>query len=494
MKIVEKSGNEIVLLALPSEEVLRGEYVLIEDEFQGRQILVQVYDESYLDTPELINDIVRDEVLHSSSKGIDNDPHEISGINYLIRDMKLLKCKIRGAIDRVDLTPNVAWLPSRVNSKIRKLSIEELSSFSKRFGYRTIPIGVSQDGGTFNIYAESLDGKLNIITGKKGTGKSHLAKLIIAKLIEYGAYVIVFDLNNEYGGIGWKHDSKPSPILDRVVQLVPGESLKFTLDYIGLSGMLNMLLHSLDIPGASLREFVRIWEMLQAQGMIDMLALGEAIKKSRCNELVRDALLSRYYTILSSKLVSERKENLLFFESLFSRLNRGGALVISLNRLQPQIRKLSVEIVLSKIVELLERKLIPPIFLFAEEAHIYLRETYWDDIITRMRHFGIFTTFITNQPDAIKDSIYRQADNLFLFNFTNELDLETISRASVTDSATIKTIARTLPPRNCMLLGKIVDELPIIVTVKPTEMLTLGETNFFFKERSQEIQIKMQSG
>ncbi len=88
---------------------------------------------------------------------------------------------------------------------------------------------------------------------------------------------------------------------------------------------------------------------------------------------------------------------------------------------------MTVELILSKLVELLEQKAIPPVFLLSEEAHLYLRDTYWEDLITRMRHFGVFTTFVTNQPDAIKQEIYRQADNIFLYNFSNEADLNLVS-------------------------------------------------------------------
>ena len=139
-----------------------------------------------------------------------------------------------------------------------------------------------------------------------------------------------------------------------------------------------------------------------------------------------------------------------------------------------------VEIILSKLVQLLEKEIIPPVFLFAEEAHLYLRETYWDDIVTRMRHFGIFTTLITNQPDAINDGIYRQADNIFLFNFTNETDLDMIGRASTADSDTIKSIVRTLPRRHCLILGRVVSDFPMLVKVGESRFMSMGQTKRFF--------------
>ena len=98
-----------------------------------------------------------------------------------------------------------------------------------------------------------------------------------------------------------------------------------------------------------------------------------------------------------------------------------------------------------------------------------------------MRHFGIYATFITNQPDAIGDAIYRQVDNVFLFNFMNDTDLDKISKVSLADNDTIKSIVRTLPQRHCLTIGKVVCELPMVIKIAPVELLTGGETKKFFK-------------
>jgi DNA helicase HerA-like ATPase len=143
-----------------------------------------------------------------------------------------------------------------------------------------------------------------------------------------------------------------------------------------------------------------------------------------------------------------------------------------------------VEYVLSKLVELLTQQKLRAVFLFAEEAHLYLRETYWDDIVTRMRHFGVFTTFVTNQPDTIRENIYRQADNIFLFNFTNEHDLEAVSRAAKVDAETVKSIARDLPAHHCLLLGTAVKDFPMVVKVKALDVQTMGQTRLFFTEKN----------
>ena len=144
-------------------------------------------------------------------------------------------------------------------------------------------------------------------------------------------------------------------------------------------------------------------------------------------------------------------------------------------------RQIVVEYVLGKLVDSLTAWQLRAVFLFAEEAHLYLRETYWDDIVTRMRHFGIFTTFITNQPDTIRESIYRQADNIFLFNFTNEHDLDVVSRAARVDAETVRSIARDLPPQHCLTLGKVVRDFPMVTRVRTLDLKTMGETRLFFK-------------
>lgn len=120
------------------------------------------------------------------------------------------------------------------------------------------------------------------------------------------------------------------------------------------------------------------------------------------------------------------------------------------------------------------------VFLFAEEAHLYLRETYWEDIVTRMRHLGLFPIFVTNQPDSVSDTIYRQADNIFLFNFTNENDLATVSKATMVDAQTINTIAKELPPHYCLVLGKVTNDFPLIMKVKELKVEEMGETRLFF--------------
>ena len=479
MKILSKNGNELLLLAMKEDSAAKGDYLLIED--RSRSMVVQVYDEEYLSSQALIEDIVKEEVVNASSMENLHDPLNIGSLSRLVRDARVFRAKIRASVNDGKLSSDVSWLPSRVESKIRRIAIKELDSLLGRCGVFPIPVGRAGHEEEFEIFAEDLDGKLTVITGKKESGKSHLSKMLIKTLVQYGAFVVVFDLNNEYGGLGWSRAGIPSSINQQVKVLEPGKTLRFTLDYCGKTAISGMLKNALDMPAASLREFLRIWDWCESKQSLSIDAIGNAVNTWSINELVRDALVSRYHVIQSSQLFINGERGLQFEDIISGK--SGAAMIISMGEVSPTVRRMVVELVLSKIVDLLEHKQIPPIFLFAEEAHIYIRDTYWEDIITRMRHFGIYTTFITNQPDAISDGIYRQVDNIFLFNFTNDNDLDKISKVSLADNDTIRSIVRTLPQRQCLAIGKTVCDLPVVIKVAAAEVLMLGETKKFFTKK-----------
>lgn len=67
MKILSKNGNELVMLAMKTEIASKGDYLIIEDEKARRKMVVQIYDEEYLSSQSLIEDIVKDEVVIASS-------------------------------------------------------------------------------------------------------------------------------------------------------------------------------------------------------------------------------------------------------------------------------------------------------------------------------------------------------------------------------------------------------------------------------------------
>ena len=482
MKLYKKEGNVLQILSFPGETVEKGDYLLVDDSEARRSLIAQVIDVQFASIPGVLEELLRN--LSDGGglvQGEDIDPLEIAPHITFIQDASLLICKIRATVENENLSPSSSWLPSRSQSTVRKLPLPTLLKLAKVEGKLPIVLGGTKDSSLLTIDASSLDGRLNIITGKKETGKSHLSKLLMVNLVGYKATVVIFDLNGEYHSLGMTKDGKRNAIYDKIHVLTPSQNFKLALTQINLHVLLGILIHALHLPGTSAREFRHIWQSLKGRDSLTLHELGETIRNWNCNQHVRDALFSRYHSLVNSGFFTDNiVEATMLEDCLLKAKEQGGAIVINLRNTGSIDRQIVVEYVLGKLVESLTSWKLKAVFLFAEEAHLYLRETYWDDIVTRMRHFGIFTTFITNQPDTIRDNIYRQADNIFLFNFTNEHDLDVVSRAARVDAETVRSIARDLPPHYCLALGKAVRDFPIVTKVKAMDVKTMGETRLFF--------------
>jgi len=484
VKLYRKEGNILQILSFPNDNSEKGDYLLVDDADAGKALIAQVIDVQFAAIPGVLEELLR--TLPDGGEpiqGEDIDPLEIAPHITYIQDASLLVCKIRATLENGMLTPSSSWLPSRSQSTIKKLSIPMLTKLARMDGNLPVILGGTKDGSLLTIDASAIDGTLNIITGKKGCGKSHLSKLMMVSMVGYKATVVVFDLNGEYSSLGMTADGKRNMYYDKIHALTPGQNFKVALDQLHLNVVMGILIHALHLPGTSAREFRRLWKQLKDNGKLSLSALGDAIRNLNCNQHVRDALASRFHSLVNSGFFTDSPaEATMLEECLLKAKDNGGAVIVNLKNTNNIDRQIVVEYVLGKLVDSLQSWKLKAVFLFAEEAHLYLRETYWDDIVTRMRHFGIFTTFITNQPDTIKDGIYRQADNIFLFNFTNEHDLEVVSRAARVDAETVKSIARDLPPHHCLTLGRVVSDFPIVTRVRAMDLRTMGETRLFFKD------------
>ena len=440
---------------------------------ESRGLLVQAIDLQYANVPGVLEDILRDVMTDGELSGQDVDPLNISSQVDALKDTRLAVCKIRGTIAQDgSLSPSSSWLPSRTSSKIRPYPVNRLIMNG---GKMPVKLG-HNDGEPISVDASGLDGGLNIITGRKGSGKSHLAKLLLLSMAGWGAPCIVLDVNGEYINLHKSKDGRQSSA--RLTVLAPRSGLNFSMSKLGLRTVAGVLSHALDLPATSSKVFTTIWKDLEARGDLTLPTVIQAVQSWSCHDSVREALTSRLQVLMESGLFDEA--NPLTEERILHTIEGGGVLVVNLKNQSQIVRRILVEIFLGELTKILSSNWLKAAFLFAEEAHLYLRDTYWDDIVTRMRHIGLFTTFITNQPDTVQEAIYRQADNVFIFNFTNEHDIEAIGKVAKADSDTIRYLVRGIPTRRCLLLGNVVKDLPLMVDVEQLDVRTMGETRLFF--------------
>ena len=200
LKILKKEADDLQLLCFPEEEAEKGDYLLVTDRIKGRSLIVQIIDIQYANIPGILEDLLRDGISEASLSGDEVDPLNVSSQIRILKDTRLLVGKIRGAIENDRVSKDVAWLPSR-NASI----IEPMPSglFHEAFSSRhSFEIGSTNRFPHVTPDLAALDGRLNIVTGRKGTGKSHLTKLLVTSLVREGAPVVVFDVNGEYVNLG----------------------------------------------------------------------------------------------------------------------------------------------------------------------------------------------------------------------------------------------------------------------------------------------------
>jgi uncharacterized protein len=98
MRILYKnSTDELVLLAMKSETASKGDYLLIHDEKTNKKMVVQVYNEEYLSSQSLVEDMVKDEMVVATSIENLHDPLEIGNLSRMIRDARLFRAKLHGS-------------------------------------------------------------------------------------------------------------------------------------------------------------------------------------------------------------------------------------------------------------------------------------------------------------------------------------------------------------------------------------------------------------
>ena len=481
MKILRKEGDDIQLLCFPEEDVVKGDYILIHDAVGERSLIAQIIDVQYANVPGILEDLLRDGISENAIKGNEVDPFKVASQIEILKDTRLLVGKIRGAIDHGQLSHDASWLPSRTHSQVAKMPISFLTD--RLSSHHAFELGSTYRSTIIRSDLTALDGRLNIVTGRKGTGKSHLSKLLVTSLVNQGAPVVVLDVNGEYVNLGNRSDGRQMHAQPKILSLIPGINLRFNLSQIGLGTLLGILLHALALPENSARVFARIWHDLEHENSLTMNALEGAIANFGCHDSIKDALQARFHTLEDSGLFSDDPRVAIRLEEVFRNHPSGCALIVNMKNQHATMRRITVELLITKLTDLLSTQKLKALFLFAEEAHLYLRETYWDDIVTRMRHLGLFTTFVTNQPDTIQNSIYRQADNFFLFNFSNDHDLEVVSKVAKVDTDTVKLVVRDLPPRRCLVVGDMVGNFPLVIDVKPLDVQTMGGTRYFFQDQ-----------
>jgi hypothetical protein len=392
------------------------------------------------------------------------------------------------------------WIPTR-DVEIERTPDEELLGQCVRLEGNPIALGHTLYGAPFTIEGRKLE-KVNVITGVKGAGKSHLAKVILLQLIERGAPCIVFDINREYIHLP-RHRVNPASGEVRgrgVMHLDAGGSFKLGVHQFGLPPLMTLLtryglpeVSAMHFENRMNRLFAELdqWErpgttppFIGLKQLIEMAEAGEFGSGSQ-SVIINGAIRSRLEALRHTGIFANARQEAVSLKTYYSWVREGGALVIDLSRLSNLARTGLVQALLELVKDVCQAEIeagthrFP--FVFFEEAHLYVSRASIDYIVTRARHLGITSFFVTNMISGLDEAVLRQADNLFLLRLPFEDDARHVAKTAATDYETLSAFVRRLKGWHAMLIGRATEGYPLLFQVdRLAGVNTAGETKYFF--------------
>jgi hypothetical protein len=515
---IYRIANDVVeLLFYPRELDLQvGETLTLFERESGKGLIVQVIAFRSASYPSLVQEqmlnLLGPETLHSPlldaiGYRMVAQPED-NGRSLELGNIKVALAKIRKTIPAIDSAGRASrweqwdgWIPTRDVDIFRTDDAQVFANATHDLGHR-LRLGWSFEGHNFFLEGQDLE-KVNVITGVKGSGKSHLAKVILLQLIKQGAPCLVFDINREYIHLP-KAEIDPGSgktIRKGIVHLEAGGNFRLSVRQFGLAPLLT-LLQRYGLPEVSALHFenrlVRLWEEAEAMEKKNRtppyIGLDQLIQMAEQNEfgggssatVINHAIRSRLMALKNTHIFARTAAEAASLGKAYRQIRAGGALVIDISGLSNLAREGFVQAIIELVKDLClweighDTHQFP--FIFFEEAHLYVSRRSIDYIVTRSRHLGITSFFVTNMIQGLDEAVLRQADNLFLLRIPFEDDVRHVSRGAATDYETMQAFVGRLRQRHALVIGVATAQYPLIFAVDPLEDVnTAGETRYFFQ-------------
>ena len=517
VQVRQIDGDLAVLLFNPREADLRvGETLTLHEQATGRSVIVQVIAFRSATYPSLVVDqlhsLVGPEPIPApllDTIGYQLQlPEALTEHEMALGNLKVALAKIRKTVSataskngRVHWEQWDGWIPAREVEVFRTPDNEVLANSTRDSGHR-LRLGRTLAGHDFFIEGQDLE-KVNVISGVKGSGKSHLSKVVLLQLIASGAPCVVFDINREYIHLPKAEvDPHTGKTLRRgIVHLEAGGNFRLSVRQFGLAPTMTLMTRY-GLPEVSALYFenrlARLWAEAEAierdGGKAPYIGLEQLMQMAEEGEfgggssaaVVNHAIRSRLEALRNTRIFARTPKEAASLGEAYRTIREGGALIVDVSGLSNLAREGFVQAIIELVKDLclweIEHDTHRFPFIFFEEAHLYVSRQSIDYIVTRARHLGITSFFVTNMIHGLDEAVLRQADNLFLLRIPFEDDVRHVSRGAATDYETMAAFVRRLRERHALIVGNVTAQYPLIFEVDPLQGVnTAGETRYFFR-------------
>jgi hypothetical protein len=509
--VYQIQGDLVELLFDPRQEPFQiGTNLVLRERGQSTGLVVQLIELRTPPDPALMRLFEPERLAHASAQ----DAAEVADAFAAYQHYRIGRAKIRRTV--ADDGTWSAWDGSIVGRdvEIAPVQLAELDRQVLAGGtptmvlgqlLQTVPNAAQPDPNKtqpFQFPLRSL-GKVSVITGAMGSGKSHLAKNVLIQLVRAGASIVVLDLNGEYGQLDQVSVPRPDGQPARILHLRAGREMRLGIRQFGLRPLFAMI-SRYGLPDVSKLVFENrmseLFEELQERaatgqpvpfiGIAELKHLcddgafysgAEGSEAERSARAVNAAIRQRLDSLDKTRLFARTPDEAISLTALYDSVVGGGALIFNISELTPLARLSFIEAALDLIRGICEaeigsgREAFP--YLFLEEAHLYVSRENINALVTRTRHLGLSCLFVTNFAPALEDLVLRQTTTLFLLPLNYREDIHYLTRSALIDSESLHSFALRLPPRHCLTVGTVTAGYPLMFAVdRLAGIPTAGQT------------------
>jgi hypothetical protein len=480
VKLLSIKGATVLLITDPRDpHVAVGDFLALWDmPLRLEGVVCQAVSLEPLDYPGQMEEVVQ-EALTESLAGTVVEMDRECGMAAL-RAFKLLRAKIHRKINVTGWTRWDGWVPGR-DVMIEVISPDDV--IQAALGSPKCPL---ETVAHYKNQALPLDGSrmgmVGVMAGIKGSGKSHLAKRLVLAVAKAGVPVVVFDPNGEYTQL-------PG------AQVIRWGDYRLRLSETGYGVLVSVVQSVVPLQtgspsaGAFETTLPMLWrtrrDYCERSRMPFSIDIDWLLAQSwATNQFVSDAIRDRLMRVRDMRLfeteVAAAPESSEVAD-LYEAACNGRPLVCDMRTLSTGLRSALVRAIIRIMEAVCHREFDSgsaryPI-LVLDEASLYVSETMIVDLITRTRHVGVASWYVTNDPQRLPGQVFRQADNIVLFQLNDRMDCRVVS-GSYIDQESAEALVTRMPARSAVLVGELTGHLPIVASIDPMppDVVATGQT------------------
>lgn len=470
MEIASIKGDTVLLVYHPAEgaATVGEQFSAMELPDQVEGLVIQVISNDSLEYSGLQQEMIQG-ILQERFAQIDIPVNRERGMQEL-KSLKLATAKIRKRIRGNQWVAWDGWIPTR-NVEISPIDAQDLLNHVLPARQVLLQSFANSNGSPVSFEGPGLN-MINVLTGVKGSGKSHLAKHLVLALCTAQVPCIVFDLNGEYiqlpdaQVLEWGGNFRPDlaevgfEMLEEIVRTIyplqPGSPSEGIFEN-RLPNIFNTRRQRLTNQGQPFAIDIPFLRQAQWGG-------GDFVEGAITRRL---ELIDRMNLF---KIPGTPETTITSINAVYEGACAGRTVVFDMRQLGSSLQHALVKSITRSIESICDRETEADTgrypFVFFEEAHFYISESAIMNIITRGRHIGMASVFVTNTPEKLPDSVFRQLDNLFLLSLSHKDDIRNVSKNSFTDHETIESFATRMPNHHALIVGNVTDRYPLVLNIE----------------------------